>query len=303
MEKVNIQLKGVIKEIGEEKIDIPTSIDVKKLIEETKDKNPLFVTAEILSPQVSRNGRMWTEEIIKSVEKQINENKPDAYQGHLKESERGTKTPDSQTIWIGAATKNIKGKMRLYAKGYVLPYAEKLKIYLKAAKATGKNIATSVYGVADQIWNESKKAYEMSNFQLETIDWARPGSEGVQGTGYFSLASEMKQGGSEEINILKKQIEENESRENKLKETIKEMTENYISIEVDNKVGKHARGIIRRIVLMEMKEKEYTKENADKIIQEIIESKDGMEIIKEVKETIIPAQEVGSDKKSKYIDE
>jgi hypothetical protein len=68
-----------------------------------------------------------------------------------------------------------------------------LKQYLKAAKASGKRVAVSVYGQAEQIWDNVKKTYDIQKFDLESIDWARPGSEGVVGSGYLSVASEMKE--------------------------------------------------------------------------------------------------------------
>jgi hypothetical protein len=188
--------KGIVKEmvtgnkIGKIEVPFAKNVDIKKL---TKgDKNPLFVTVEALNPTISENGKIWTEEIINNVAEQIMEKRPDAYQGHLKEEDRDSVSPTAKTIWIGAAVKNIAGKPRLFIKGYVLPYAKQLKQYLKVAKAAGKKVAVSVYGKGIQIWNQAKKAYDMQEFNLESIDWARPGAEGVPGTGYLGLASEMK---------------------------------------------------------------------------------------------------------------
>lgn len=156
------------------------------------DDNPLFVTVEVLSPQISANKRHWTEESLYEVAEQINDIKPDAYQGHIKEEDRAFASPNSQTIWLGAVVKKMQGVNRLFAKGYVLPYADKLKTYLKSSKAASKKISVSVYGKAHQAWNTAKQAYDISGFKLESIDWARAGSEGVKGAGYFSLTSEMK---------------------------------------------------------------------------------------------------------------
>lgn len=188
--------KGIVQEMaGSEsslKIEVPLAkdVNVEELIK--GDKDPLFVTVEAMNPQVSKNRRIWNESIINNVAEQILAKRPDAYQGHLKESDRASVTPTAMTIWLGATVKKVSGKSRLFIKGYVLPYAKELRQYLKAAKATGKKVAVSVYGQAEQKWNDVKKAYDVLKFDLESIDWARPGSEGVLGTGYLGLASEMK---------------------------------------------------------------------------------------------------------------
>lgn len=187
--------KGIISEMSSDVgVDVPFAIgvDIKELTKD--DDDPLFVTVEALNPQISRNKRIWSEDIIKDVAKQILSKKPDAYKGHLKEADRDSASPTAQTIWLGATMKNMDGKLRLFIKGYVMPYAKELKQYLRAAKAAGKRVSVSVYGEALQKWNSVKKAYDMLQFNLESIDWARPGSEGVPGTGFLQLASEMSKG-------------------------------------------------------------------------------------------------------------
>lgn len=196
MDKKNfVSLSGTVSEMGTDKdlkIDVPLAkgVDIEKLTE--GDQSPMFVTIEALNTTVSRSNRRYTPEVIQEIARQINSIKPDAYEGHLAESERDTKRPKPQTIWLGAAVKEIEGKLRLFVKGYILPYAEELKQYLKAAKAAGKKVAVSIYGQAKQTWNDLIKAYDISDFHLESIDWARAGAEGVPTLGYLALTSEMR---------------------------------------------------------------------------------------------------------------
>lgn len=191
-----VSFSGTVSEMGTEKdlkIDVPFAkgVDVEKLTE--GDKNPLFVTIEALNTTISRSNRRYTPEVIKEIAEQINSIKPDAYEGHLSESERATKRPKPKTIWLGATVKEVEGKLRLFVKGYVLPYAKDLRGYLKAAKAAGKKVAVSIYGQAKQVWDSAVKAYDISDFHLESIDWARSGAEGVPTLGYLELTSEMKE--------------------------------------------------------------------------------------------------------------
>lgn len=160
-------------------------------IVDPKDDDPMFVTIEVLNEGVSRNGRKWTKELIASVAEQINSKKVDGYRGHLPASERSHKTPKAETIWLGAVVKEVNGKVRLFAKGYVLPSASYLRSYLRSAKAAGKNIAVSVYGTASKVVKDAAGTLSFSDFDLESVDWARPGSEGVQNMGEFAVTAEM----------------------------------------------------------------------------------------------------------------
>lgn len=210
---------GVITEMnnsyGAGNIDVPlaSGIDLDQLLD--GDSDPLFVTIDALSDTVSENQRRWTTEELHSIAKQVMEKKPDGYRGHLKPDERSHKAPDAVTLWVGAKVANYQGKNRLFIKGYVLPKESGFKDYLRRAKAAGKNIAVSVYGRASEIWSETLKAFEINNFSLESIDWARPGSEGVPNSGFLKLTAEMDEGESREMD-----------KEQALKEaTISEMQE------------------------------------------------------------------------------
>jgi hypothetical protein len=173
---------------GNGEIDVPVEEGlVAKLIE--GDKDPMFVTIEVINEGVSRNGRAYDKATIISLAEQINAKRPDGYYGHLTDEERQTKFPEPQTIWIGAKVTEVGGKTRLFAKGYVLPEAKSLRSYLRKAKAASKNIAVSVYGLARVVKNGAIQTVKSMN--LESIDWARPGSEGVLNMGMFSVTAEM----------------------------------------------------------------------------------------------------------------
>lgn len=181
---------------------VPSSkkVNIEKLTE--GDKDPLFVTVEVLNPQISQNKRRWTSALLENVAEQINDKIPDGYMGHVKDEDRGTASPKAQTIWIGAVVKEVAGKLRLLAKGYVLPYAKDLKQYLRKALAAGKQIAVSVYGEALQEYDKVAKVYDVKEFDLESIDWARPGSQGIIGTLVPVLAKEQKMDREEVLKSL-----------------------------------------------------------------------------------------------------
>lgn len=186
-------IKGIVQEMSANPKKVPFSkkVDYEKLID--GDKDPMFVTLEVLNPGVSANKRRWTHEMMQSVAKQINEKLPDGYMGHVKPEDRMSVNPESVTMWVGAKIVDIDGTPRLLAKGYILPYAKKLRTYLKKALSSGKKVAVSVYGEALQKWNRLDKVYDISQFDLESIDWARSGSEGVKPALVPVIAQETKE--------------------------------------------------------------------------------------------------------------
>ncbi len=201
MSKKQVQTYGTISEMSRSfkgSVDVPLAngIDLDELTD--GDSDPMFVTIDALTDTISGNQRRWTVQELYSVAEQVMQKKPDGYQGHLKQEDRSSKAPDAVTLWLGAKVEEYEGKSRLFIKGYVLPKAEQFKDYLRKAKAAGKNVAVSVYGQAIETYNETVNAFDISQFELESIDWARSGSEGVKNAGYLQLTAEMN--GDEDVN-------------------------------------------------------------------------------------------------------
>lgn len=169
-------------------VDVPVNPQLLKDIAKG-DENPMFVTIEVLNESTSNNGRRWTREAILQVAETINAEHPDGYWGHLKTEERSTKFPDPTTVWLGAKVEEVNGKVHLYAKGYVLPEAKPVRSYLEKAKAAGKHVAVSVYGKTYAMTKAGLT--DMRNFVLESIDWARPKSAGLNTLGKFVITAEM----------------------------------------------------------------------------------------------------------------
>lgn len=174
------------------KLDIPIDeTKVKKILE--RDTDPMFVTIQVAREGVSRNKRIYTAETMQEIADQINNDNLDGYSGHLTKEEREHKNPRTETIWLGAkVAKDKDGKTSVYAKGYVMPYANERRQYLQTAFDLGKRVAVSIFGGAEKaIYNAQQKAYEIKGLALESIDWARSKSEGIPNDGTLILTSEM----------------------------------------------------------------------------------------------------------------
>lgn len=148
-------------------VPVASGVDVAALKE--IDADPLFVTLPVV-PEVgaiSKNGLLYDEALVNSIEEQINAKRPGAGMGHLKNDERDTAFPLPSGMWVGAK----RFGQTLWAKAYVPPGAA--RDHIKRLKAIGGQIATSIYGTG-QFDAVSKGVRRLSNFTLESLDFAPP---------------------------------------------------------------------------------------------------------------------------------
>lgn len=245
--KTKVRLHATVAEMagqnGVMSVDIPvTNVDFEEL---TKgDGDPLFVTLEAMSEGISANKMHYTKQTIAEIAAQINTKKPDGINGHIEPTRKQFDRPDPVTIWLGSKVVNVKGKERLFIKGYVLPHAKELKSYLRAAKAAGKNANVSIYAEIGVQYNDKLKAYDCvpGTVHLESIDWARTGAQGIKdNTGYMHLAAEMDGDINERESVIQTVTVAELQGINpelfvKMKEDIKKEVEATVEPEVRNKV-------------------------------------------------------------------
>lgn len=155
-------------------INVP--IDSAKLASiKARDNNALFVTVEIESGW-SQSKRNWKPERVRKIVEAVNKKKPVGCLGHplLKDTKaHETEFPKPQVVWLGA-THTTRGEITLaYIKGYVLPSAE-AREYLENEAIDG----VSVFG--DSTMRPVPGGYEVTDFDLETIDFTRKGRSGMK---------------------------------------------------------------------------------------------------------------------------
>ena len=148
-------------------VPIAPGVDMEEL--KALDPDPMFVTLQVVPKigAISKNGLLYDENLVSSVERQINEKRPGGSFGHIKDADRDTAYPIPDGIWVGA--KRVGDS--LWAKVLVSPGAA--KNHIRRLKAVGGQISTSIYG---------KGSYEavkpgvrrLSSFDLESLDFAPP---------------------------------------------------------------------------------------------------------------------------------
>ncbi|TXH53001.1 MAG: hypothetical protein E6Q97_14340 [Desulfurellales bacterium] len=133
------------------------------------DPDPVFITLPVVPKvgAVSKNGLLYDEALVKSIEMQINAKRPGGRFGHLREEERDTAFPIPEGMWLGAKREGDT----LWAKAYVHGAARE---HVRRLKAVGGSIATSIYGKGQYEPTEQKGVRRLTNFDLESLDFAPP---------------------------------------------------------------------------------------------------------------------------------
>lgn len=251
-------------------IDVP--IDPALLTKiKAKDANPQFVTLEIISG-VSTSKRRWKPEHLERVARIVNERRPVGYKGHIPEKDSPTAFPPIHTMWLGAVTKRVGEKCYLYLKGYNKPTEIRDEIDL------GMVDAVSIYGDST-LRRGADGVLDVVDFQLESIDWARKGRNGMPSR-VVSITAEMKddetRGGKKKVETAEiAALTEQELRSNN--PTLVELITRKTADEFQTKLGEQTAAVeaakADTLTLKNLREKLGLKDDADIVaaVTELVE--------------------------------
>lgn len=140
-------------------------IDIAEL---TKgDEDPMFLTLPIgEADSISGNKRLYDNDWLTELERQVETKKPIGIMGHLREDDLATEFPPEAIHWVGTQRVNEI----LWGKGYVPPGEARDRV--RRYKATNKSLATSIFAHAKGVWDSAKNAYHMAakSMDLHQID-------------------------------------------------------------------------------------------------------------------------------------
>lgn len=151
------------------------------------DDSPQFPIVSI-KEGTSKNKLKYGANILESVAEQINATQPVGYLGHVhrEAAHKDNLLPAPQTVWAGASTSvDADGKKVLYVKGYNLPKSD-VRDWIK------RKAVNSVSWAGDAVLTPLKGGgYEVKEFFLESIDWSRKNSQGMEAK-LVAVVSEME---------------------------------------------------------------------------------------------------------------
>lgn len=174
----------------DERIDIATIT--------ADDEQPMFVNTEVVRAGISGNNRRYNNAVVR----EINALVPgvQGFLGHPDPSKYGFEFREPQCIYVGSMVDILPDNTeRCIAKCYVFKNSP-LREWIPKSIAANNPMTVSINAVGDIIKNDSiLDVVHIS--ELQSIDWANPGTEGMFTSKAMSVVSEQKSnmGGNEEM--------------------------------------------------------------------------------------------------------
>ena len=153
------------------------------------DPDPKFVNVEVIRSGISGNNRRYNNRIVDEISDLV----PgvQGFFGHPDPSKRSFEFREPQCIYVGSMTETMAdGLKRCIAKAYLFKTSP-LREWVPKSIAAGNPMTVSINGSADLMRNgDFLDLIHMT--ELESIDWANPGTEGMETSQAMSVVNEMK---------------------------------------------------------------------------------------------------------------
>lgn len=173
-----------------EYIDIPidSRIDISTITD--NDPDPKFVNVEIIRAGVSKtNLRRYSNMVIDEIGEMVVGRQ--GFLGHPDPSKAGFEFREPHTLFVGSTVQIMEdGTHRVIGKAYIFK-GSPLREWIPKSIAGGRPMTVSINGIGDIVRNgEILDVIHMS--EIESIDWANPGTEGVPTSKALSVVNEMQ---------------------------------------------------------------------------------------------------------------
>lgn len=171
-------------------IDVPVDPQINIDVITSDDSDPMFVNVEVTrTGKISGNNRRFTVEAVNDV----NAMTPglQGFLGHPDPGKVGFEFREPQCIYVGSMIDNMDdGNIRCVAKCYIFKSSD-LREWIPKSIAAGNPMTVSVNGYGDIIVNSDGIMDVVRFNDLQSIDWANPGTEGMSTSKAMSIVSEM----------------------------------------------------------------------------------------------------------------
>lgn len=175
-------------------VAVDDRIDIATIISD--DENPMFVNVEVVRAGISGNNRRYSNGVVREVNALV----PgvQGFLGHPDPSKFGFEFREPQCIYVGSMIDVLPDNTeRCIAKCYIFKNSP-LREWVPKSIAANNPMTVSINAIGDVIQSDSIiDVIHIS--ELQSIDWANPGTEGMFTSKAMSVVSEQKFiiGGSE----------------------------------------------------------------------------------------------------------
>ena len=162
------------------------------------DESPMFVNVEVVRAGISGNNRRYSNAVVREINAMVPGTQ--GFLGHPDPSKFGFEFRDPQCIYVGSMVDVLPDNTeRCIAKCYVFKNSP-LREWIPKSIAATNPMTVSINAIGDVIRSDSILDVVHIN-ELQSIDWANPGTEGMFTSKAMSVVSEQKSnmGGNEEM--------------------------------------------------------------------------------------------------------
>lgn len=171
-------------------INVPVHPSINLDVIVGDDADPKFVNVEVIRGNtISGNNRRYSNDSARQVARMV----PgvQGFLGHPDPSKFGFEFREPQCIYVGSMIDTMEdGTVRCIAKAYLFK-SSRLREWVPKSIAAGNPMTVSINGRADVIRNGEYVDVVTVN-ELESIDWANPGTEGISSSKAMSVVREME---------------------------------------------------------------------------------------------------------------
>lgn len=197
------EMSDAMNAIGDINVPVDPRIDINVITAD--DPDPKFVNVEVLRAGVISkvNRRRYNNNIVR----EVNELTPgvQGFLGHPDPSKEGFEFRKPQCIFVGSMVDHMPdGLDRCIAKAYLFKSSD-LREWIPKSIAAGNPMTVSINATGDIIRNDYGDGWDdyiidvVHISELTSIDWANPGTEGVETSQALSVVKEMQNKGGNDM--------------------------------------------------------------------------------------------------------
>ena len=181
----------MVSEMSMINVPVDPRIDIDTITAD--DPDPKFVNVEVIRAGVSNNNRRYNNNIVKEISQLIVGCQ--GFFGHPDPSKYGFEFREPQCIYVGSIIDEMPdGLNRCIAKAYLFKTSQ-LREWVPKSIAAGNPMTVSINGSAD-IMRGGDIIDVVHMTDLQSVDWANPGTEGLETSKAMSVVTEMNEGGN-----------------------------------------------------------------------------------------------------------
>ena len=181
----------MVSEMSMINVPVDPRIDIDTITAD--DPDPKFVNVEVIRAGVSNNNRRYNNNIVREISQLIVGCQ--GFFGHPDPSKYGFEFREPQCIYVGSIIDEMPdGLNRCIAKAYLFKTSQ-LREWVPKSIAAGNPMTVSINGSAD-IMRGGDIIDVVHMTDLQSVDWANPGTEGLETSRAMSVVTEMNEGGN-----------------------------------------------------------------------------------------------------------